>query len=276
MTDLPPLRPAIGPGLTDAECREVIVKRETLTVLFAKPINDLLVLARSKRHRDKRLGLAASEERGTVDLPGKDSDLSLDVPDIGSGTPIRSRSREDKFAFSLLGEPAQELLDEIAFGKRGVRLGTLFRLGADLIHAGRDILGHRAAAGVLAFGQQLFAETIKILRFELSCLLGVVRKILKLHLGLAGLGDELVLHLNDLTDDLMGLRDSLDHLLFGDFLCTAFDHRDGFHCSGNDEVKLALLELLVGGENNQLILDQPDSHRPQGAEEGNIGNAEGR
>ena len=55
-------RTAVGPGLTDTESREVVVERETLLVLFTKPIDDLLILAGPKRYRDERLGLAAGKE----------------------------------------------------------------------------------------------------------------------------------------------------------------------------------------------------------------------
>ena len=64
----------------------------------------------------------------------------------------------------------------------------------------------------------------------------------------------------------------VDHDLFGDLICAAFHHGDGFFCAGDDEVQIGLFHLGESWVDDQFFIDISDPDSADGAVPGNIGN----
>ena len=81
----------------------------------------------------------------------------------------------------------------------------------------------------------------------------------------------LLLQLHDLEDRLLAQRHRVDQELLGHLGGFSLHHHDRVRGPSHHEVELALLELLKGGLQNQLIIDAANPHRTHGAIEGHIG-----
>ena len=80
------------------------------------------------------------------------------------------------------------------------------------------------------------------------------------------LGGEGLYGLGLLADDLLGHDERLDHHVLGHLVGAGLDHRDGLLGPGDDEVQVALGELLVGGvEDEAAVRVAPDAHGPDRA-----------
>ena len=63
----------------------------------------------------------------------------------------------------------------------------------------------------------------------------------------------------------------------GDLIGAGLDHDDGVPGAGDHEVELRLvLDLGQRGVDHELVLDAPDAHGPDGAEEWDLAEAQGR
>ena len=87
-------------------------------------------------------------------------------------------------------------------------------------------------------------------------------------LGLARLADEFVLHLADRANVAMGLFERLQHAVLGHLAGKALDHEHGRGAAGNNEIEIALLELVLRGERDELAIHLRDPHAAQRAAEG--------
>ena len=73
----------------------------------------------------------------------------------------------------------------------------------------------------------------------------------------------------------MGEEDGVQHFLFGNFLCTGFDHQDGVLRAGNGQVQAADLELFHRRVDDEFAVHQADAYTGNGSQEGDVGYAQG-
>jgi hypothetical protein len=76
----------------------------------------------------------------------------------------------------------------------------------------------------------------------------------------ACLGEQLVLHGDELLDAGVRDRERLEHVGFGDLERAALDHHDRVLGAGDDEVHVGELELLERGVEHPLALHASDAH----------------
>ena len=99
----------------------------------------------------------------------------------------------------------------------------------------------------------------------------------RLPLGLAALALQLELHVDELLDLVVGQAQRLDDDRLGDLIGAGLDHDDGVPGAGDHEVELRfVLDLGERGVDHELVLDAPDAHGPDRAEERDLAEAEGR
>ena len=79
---------------------------------------------------------------------------------------------------------------------------------------------------------------------------------------------QLDLQVADLADVLVGLGDGLGHEALGQFAGEPLDHEDGVLAAGDDQVQIALFQVVVRGKDDELAVDVGQSHRAQRSLEG--------
>src|SRR3989338_7410350 len=89
MADLATSRPSIGPDLSHAKGRKVIVQHKTFGLFPFQKVKSLGVIPRPKRGHRKTLRLAACKERGTM-RPRQNADLAGNLADFSLTTSVRS------------------------------------------------------------------------------------------------------------------------------------------------------------------------------------------
>jgi hypothetical protein len=77
----------------------------------------------------------------------------------------------------------------------------------------------------------------------------------KLFLGLAGLGDQLELHVDDRLHGLVAFFDCFEHLDLGQLLGAGLDHHHGFFGAGHDQVKAAVFHQPHDRVDHQHAVD---------------------
>ena len=124
VADVAALRAAHEARLPDRERREVVVVPEGLRLLQAEVVDPHVHAARPERDVGQDLGLAASEQGGSVDAR-RDVDLALDRPDLVRGPPVGPLLVDrDAAADDLLLEPvegARDLGPALGIGVLSVR-----------------------------------------------------------------------------------------------------------------------------------------------------------
>ncbi len=91
----------------------------------------------------------------------------------------------------------------------------------------------------------------------------------------AGLLLELLDHADDFDDDLVAELDGIGDVVFLGLARAGFDHVDVVLGAGDDDVDVAVFELLDGGIDDQLAVDAPDAHVGDGGEEGDVADGDG-
>src|SRR5262245_947957 len=231
VTDLAPSGGAHAARFADRERREIIVEHEAAFDLAQLQTVDVLhVLRGAERRRDKRLGLAAGEERRT---------MSTREP---AGF---DRNRADLGELAAVGTAAvvQNVVAEYA----------LFQIVEQLA-------GLVAQAGLvfgIAFDDALLQFVNRVVALELALVLDVqsFAQIVRVFLGdlfqhdfvdrlrseFALLDSERVVHralqLAELPDLAVGEHQSFDHHLFTDLFGAALDHHDRLFASRDDQVE---------------------------------------
>jgi hypothetical protein len=90
-------------------------------------------------------------------------------------------------------------------------------------------------------------------------------------LGLAHPRRQLADHRADLLD--LGMRelDGVHHRIFLHFVGARFDHHDAFFGAAHHDVQQALADLRVRGVHHEVAAHQPDAHRRDRTQEGDVG-----
>jgi hypothetical protein len=55
-------------------------------------------------------------------------------------------------------------------------------------------------------------------------------------------------------------HEGVEHLVFGELIAEAFDHEDRLSGPRDDEIELAGLEFLLGGEEHERAVNEADPH----------------
>ncbi len=69
-----------------------------------------------------------------------------------------------------------------------------------------------------------------------------------------------------IADVLLGLGQCFEHPLFGHFAGKTLDHQHRFAAAGDDQVEIALFQLVLRREGDELAVDMSQADRAQGAQ----------
>ena len=277
MTDLATARAADGSNFAHAEAGEVVVEHEFLAVFVDEAVNHLFVAAGAEGNGAHGLGFAAGEDGRAVNA-GKDADFAGDRADAVIIATIGADAGEDCFAGDLLldfDEDRADLLLLVARGDDGLIAGVW-------IGDGRGHLGHQVVAnlfdGIGAVGLAGFS-------FDFADFVGDAGAdgideagigLLDLaDLGFAGLGHQFFDQADDFDDGLVAELDGVGDFIFFDLPAAELDHVDEMAGAGDDEIHLAVFELLDGGVQDELSLDAADADVGRGDDQGNVADGDG-
>ena len=250
--------------LAGREGREVVVVHEALAVLGVEVVKPLRHAAAGEGGEGEHLGFAALEESGAV-RAGHEVGLGAERAQVGRAAPVGALAAlEDVGADDLLFE----LAERIGVGLR------VFAVGHGVQHGGADGLAAGVGFGFVAAGGEGGFEVVAGALVDEGQRVGVDRRGSELALGGADLLGELQLQLANFGDRLLAEREGVDQQVLGHLARFGLDHRDRVVRAGDDEVEVALFELGEGGLEHQLAVDVADSHRGDGAVEGDVGDAE--
>ena len=270
MPDVSPPGPADGLDLAYAERGEVVVEHERLGVLVSEPVDDLGVSRGAERNGGHSHRLAAPEDGRTV-RAGQRGHFNGQRAYLVHGPRVGTDARENQFPLDLALELVQRRLDL----RDGV-LGLLDVFGAELAHqflpdCRQRFLAVHLRCDLLGFLDPLGApvghECMEFFRYGLG-LEGDLA-------AAAGLFHQLVDQGDDFLDDLGAQADTLGDDVLGDFFAPEFDHVDALGVPADDQVHLALFELLVGGVNDVVAVDVADPGCCNGSLEGGMAQGQG-
>jgi hypothetical protein len=212
VADLTSLGAADAPGLAVGVGRHVVVVHEPLLVLGSEGVEHLVHARHAERADVEHLRLAPLEQAGAV-RRGQDADLGGDGPEIGGAAAVDADALvDDALADQVLLEAARRLLD-LLVAPLELAAFTAQRL---------DERCDRGVGGVVAIGLEGDATGgVEVGGAELGDLgqhvVAVVERRLPLHgLAGAGLGDQLELEVDGLTDPGLGGVEATGQDVLGD------------------------------------------------------------
>ena len=268
MANLAATRTTDRPHLADRIGREVVVEHEFLRILVNEAIHPLLVLAGTERDGDEGLRLATLKERRAVH-PRQQVDIAMDCAERRVVAAVGPLAIKDVLANGLLlqGMPDVGKVD-VAEATRVAGLRRRRRLGRGDLGLGTLPQGLDGLTAVLLAGDRLRTPELREVAAGQSIAQagGVGQHVF--FLGLARLADQFFLHLADGADVAMRLFERLQHAFFGHLAGKALDHEHGGGAAGNDEIEVALLELVLGGKRNELAIHMRDPNTAKRAAEG--------
>ena len=233
---------------------------------FIDAIKALHIVGSAKRDGDERLRLTASKECGSM-RARKDLRVDRDRPHFLGAAPIYARAsvqhlrakgvvldvaNEVVNVFRVVGKFAKEFVD-------GFLLHELDRANA------RVLLVMIERFANLAFGE-LFDS-----RFDLRPEL----RRLPLHFVGASLLEKLFLNSDQLLNSALSDGECLDHVGFRHLERSTFDHHDRILRSGEDDIHVAVRQLLECRVEDPFLLDTSDADSGDRAHERNLRRVEG-
>ena len=238
--------------------REVIVQHEIRVGEALQPVDHLLGFLGAERGRHDRLRLAAGEQsramRARQEVDHRfDRTHGLRVAPVDAAAFLEDRGADDL---------ALELLAELGGLEAGGGVG-IGEVGVHRLLGGRDRGDAIRLAGQLVGLGQAVADQRADLRLEV----GIVADRQLPHV-LGGLLGELDDRVDDLLRCVVREHDRPEHDLFRELLGLGFDHHHRIVGGGDDEVELALLDLVERGVEDVFAVDIADPRRADRAEEG--------
>ena len=224
----------------------------SLLSLLADAVESLAFAERSESSDGQSLSLAALEKTAAV-RSGKKTCLYPYRPDLFVSTVVRSDAViEDEASDLFLGYLIKNVAD------------LLFTLGEDLLEVllGLDFYSvHVVEPFLLFFCVNSLAH---LLCSELSySLVDLFRNCLELDLllRLSYLGYYIVDERDDLLDLFMCEHDGVEHLFFGNFISSGFNHHDGFFRAGYSKRNVARFSLRQIRVDDQFSVNAADDDR---------------
>ena len=236
----------------NAKAWEVVVEHELLGVLVHQAIDALLVTTGTQCHCDQRLGFATLEQRRTVNARNQvgfalDRAKSFSISTIGSNA-SQNRIANDSL-FQVMNRSAQCFRADCAVGVC-VRDHVSFDLILDRVLGGSTI--------VLAGDEDRVFVLVVVLRLQLVQQAIVCRR-LKFDFLNRELLSQLFLQINNLLTNGVSELDRGQHVSFRHFTSETFDHGDFRFGSRNDDVHVAIFQLLKCWEADKLSVYPSDS-----------------
>ncbi len=262
MTNLAAAGRTHAAGFADRIGREVVVEEEALLVGAFQRIHELLVFSRAERRDDKRLRLAAREQRGAVGARqhadfGNDRTNRLYVAAVDANAIVKDVPAHDlrlkivkSFADLLLGEFGLGALREqrcVHFRLHSVDSGVALLFDGDLVSRAQLLFANlgdgRSNGGVIG-------------RSEITGIFG----------GAFGKADDGVYRRLEAA---MAGHDGFEHRLFGKLLGFRLDHQHGVGGASHDQIERRVLHLLDGRVELQGAIDLADARRADRTHERN-------
>ena len=243
---------SVGLCLADGEPGMVVLEHELARVLVPQAGDKLLVGACAERGDDQRLSFAALEEGGAV-CPRQQADLADDVAYRVEVPAVGPAALDDLFPQDLALEP---------FEARGDRRGGdwLSDVGvAELLDERFAYRGQRAAAGRLLWERYLVTQTRICLRPNPLVKVFVDLGLRSEFFRLARLESQLLLHLYDRLEFLVGELDRVRDFGLRHLVRLALEHDDSVGRGRHDDGEIAALDLVVGWADNELAVDAAHS-----------------
>src|SRR5438093_621359 len=251
VADLAPARAAHHAHLADRIRGEVVVVHVALGVDGRERVDDLLVAGRTERGDGQHLCLSTREEPGAM-RAWQDAHFDRQGADGLRVAAVRSEV--------LLGDRAAEFLLEDLLVDRGHlvgRDGRAFRRESD------DSLVLQLFETCLALClvriAELRAQALLEERDDRGELVRVGPDRGEDHLRLTRLAPQILLRVADRLDTLLREREGLDERVLGHLVRTGLDHHHRVARPRDDEVEIALLELLDRRIERELAVDGPDA-----------------
>ena len=250
VSDLAPAGAAQETHLTDGEGREVVVEEELLMGLPLVLLDDLRIAAGTERDRGKGLGLAAGEERRTVDA-GQESRFAVERPDLVEGAVVEA-------LVLLHHDLAQRLVLELAddLADLGALLVVLGQLLEEAVHHGLDGVAALELRGRVERRGEVVPDRAFDLLLELRRV-GLGRLpvgLLEVHLA-----EEVLLCANDLLQFLVTREDAVEDHALVELVGAGLDHRHRVLGADNDQVEVGDVALGAGRIEHDLVVDQSDA-----------------
>ena len=248
VADLATLGAAHAAGLTGAEGREVVVVDVALAVDGLDGVEALPLVEHAEGADGEHLGLPALEEAGAVD-ERKVVGLDHDGTDLVGGTAVDALARlDDHLAHGVL----LEALELDGDGARPHGLLLRGELGLDGVLERLDLTDARELVGVLEGGGHLVVVGVDAVLDLGDGLVEDVALLLDGAVGLLVLGEELLLLLAEGRDCLLAEGHGREHVLLGDLLGACLEHGDVRRRTGQLEVEVGGVALLVGRVHEEL------------------------
>src|SRR5574344_2472019 len=263
VADLAAARRAETADFAHAVRREVVVEHEALGELAAGDgVEVLRVLLGAEGDRRERLGLAAREDRRTVQAR-EHADLGGERTDLVRGTSVDAKAPlEDVRADGLDLERVEEVHEA-----DGVNLGPFL---GNLLEEGFLDGADLALAFELALDQKRGGESLAAFLAHEVHLVGRLLDVGDDLVRLAERTAHLDLEVDDLLDFLVGALERGDEILVGDLGGRALHHEELAADAGVEEVEIRLRLLLVSRIDDPLAVDAADADAADRAHERNF------
>ena len=260
VTNLATSRATNGTAFAHGERREVVVQHELLRVFVLQSVDTLLVFGRTQCDRDQRLGFTALEDGRAVDT-WQHIDMAFNVTQRLAVTAIGADTFQNAVTDDALFQVVPDGRKAVAGdGVFGLRVRDDFAPHAFF----QSTYGFRTC--LLARGRFGGLELVVVAAFE-----AVEQPIVcgrnEFDFFRLNFFCQFLLQGADLFDRGVCEFDRFCHVRFRHLAGEAFDHRDFFRRAGDDQVEIALFQLIDRWEGDKLAVDPTDAHGSNRAEE---------
>jgi len=245
---------------------------EALLFDFRQIVNDLVVAQRAQRGDGENLRLTAGEHGGAVDTR-QQINLAVQRTQLIELAAVRTDLLDGDQAADFrrfnLNAVFMRLLDHL------VLLGVILpaQRGDFRLHLLDDLV-NLVVALELALDGNCFLNGLLAVRVDIILDLGVDLIENDFHLRLGDRGDDFFLNRAQFLDCLMADHQGLDHILFGYFLGSGFNHVDGVLGAGDRHIHVGAVHFLDARVDDELAVNAADDDAGNRTVERNIGYAD--
>ena len=247
------------PNLADGKGRHVIIKHKLLGIFFHDAVDALLVGGGAEDGGDESLSLASLEDRRAVGAR-ENADFASDVTKIARAATVGTIAVENHLADDSF---LQRVKRRLNLERRRRALGGNF--------SGRTEIGDRAVLNRLDRGVALLLDDdrLRLPKLVRVALAQLIAKRIGLGFGVsegrqAHPGPEFVLKRDDLLIIAVRGHYGVGHLRLRNLFAEAFDHHDRFIRGSDDQVEVAMFQLVGGRQGDELAFDASEPDRAYG------------